>query len=73
MTPGPTGSTDPTAEDQRHSADDDSLLPSFIALGLALLLVLLGVWLFTAKQKNQELQNCFAEHRQDCVPLDTSR
>ena len=73
MSREPAKSTDPTAGDQPHSNEDDSLLPSFIALGFALLVVLLGVWLFTAKQKNQELQNCFAEQRRDCVPLDTSR
>lgn len=56
----------------RPPHDDDNLLPSFIALGFALLLVILGVWLFTAKRDNQALQNCYAEHRQDCVPLDTS-
>lgn len=59
--------------DERRSRDDESLLPSFLALGFALLLVLLGVWLFTAKQENQKLQDCYAEHRQDCVPLDTAR
>ncbi|HKW48893.1 MAG TPA: hypothetical protein VJN70_15690 [Gemmatimonadaceae bacterium] len=65
-------STNPTAGNQQRT-DDESILPSFIALAFALLLVFLGVWLFTAKQKNQEIQNCFAEHRQDCVPLDSSR
>ena len=59
--------------DQPTSDGDESVLPSFIALGFALLLVIVGVWLFTAKQKNQAIQDCFAEHRQDCVPLDTSR
>jgi hypothetical protein len=73
MNRGPEKSTDPTAGDQPRSEDDGSILPSFIALAFALLLVFLGVWLFTAKHQNQEIQNCFAEHRQDCMPLDTSR
>jgi flagellar biogenesis protein FliO len=60
-------------DEQRSGNEEDSVLPSFIALGFALLLVLLGVWLFTAKRGNQKLQDCYAEHRQDCVPLDTSR
>jgi flagellar biogenesis protein FliO len=64
---------DSTAGAQPSSDHDESVLPSFIALGFALLLVFLGVWLFTAKHKNQQIQDCFAEHRQDCVPLDTSR
>jgi len=64
---------DSSAGAQPPSDHDESILPSFIALGFALLLVFLGVWLFTAKHKNQEIQDCFAEHRQDCVPLDTSR
>ena len=57
----------------RPPADEQSILPSFLALAFALLLVSLGVWLFIAKQKNQASQDCFAEHRQDCVPLGTSR
>jgi flagellar biogenesis protein FliO len=58
---------------QNGNRDDENLLPSFIALGFALLLVVLGVWLFTAKKENQQLQDCYAEHRQDCAPLDTAR
>ena len=64
---------DPAAEPRPPHDPDESILPSFLALAFALLLVFLGVWLFTAKQKNQAIQDCFAEHRQDCVPLDTSR
>ncbi|HEY2379524.1 MAG TPA: hypothetical protein VGH98_26315 [Gemmatimonadaceae bacterium] len=63
----------PSAGDRQRSHQDESILPSFLALAFVLLLVFLGVWLFTAKQKNQAIQDCFAEHRQDCVPLDTSR
>ena len=69
----PTKPSDSAADDQSRSDGDESILPSFIALAFALILVFLGVWLFTAKQRNQAIQDCFAEHRQDCVPLDTSR
>lgn len=69
----PARSTHPAAGAPSRSDHEESILPSFLALAFALLLVFLGVWLFTAKHKNQEIQNCFAEHRQDCVPLDTSR
>lgn len=64
---------DSAAGSQPPPNGDESILPSFLVLAFALLLVFLGVWLFTAKQKNQAIQDCFAEHRQDCVPLDTSR
>ena len=66
--------TPPASNGKRAVADDDnSVLPSFLALAFALLLVILGVWLFSANRENEELQRCFAEHRQDCVPLDTAR
>ena len=69
----PAKSADSSPGGKPQSDHEESILPSFLALAFALLLVFLGVWLFTAKQKNQAIQDCFAEHRQDCVPLDTSR
>lgn len=66
------GSTEMTSERTPHPDDDNSVLVSFLGLAFAIILVVLGVWLFTAKQENQRIQDCFAEHRQDCVPLDTT-
>lgn len=59
-------------QEQQQPDDDRSVLASFIALGFALLLVLLGVWLFTSNHQNQELQHCYMENRRDCEPLDTT-
>ena len=60
-------------QEQPEPEDDDrSVLASFIALGFALLLVVLGVWLFTSNHQNQELQHCYMENRRDCEPLDTT-
>jgi len=73
MTREPENSADPSAGTGARPEQEESILPSFLALAFALILVFLGVWLFTAKHKNQAIQDCFAEHRQDCVPLDTSR
>lgn len=57
---------------QQNEDEDRSLVASFIALGLAILLVVLGVWLFTSNHQNQELQHCYLENRRDCEPLDTT-
>ena len=57
---------------QQPDDEDGGVLGSFIALGFALLLVLLGVWLFTSNHRNQELQHCYMENRRDCEPLDTT-
>ena len=63
---------DSPQEEQQPDDDDRSVLVSFIALGFALLLVVLGVWLFTSNHQNQELQHCYMENRRDCQPLDTT-
>ncbi len=52
--------------------EDRSFYKSLAALGLVALLTALGVWMFTAYQKNQELQHCYLEQRKDCEPLDTT-
>ena len=62
----------PDSPQEQQPDDDRSVLASFIALGFALLLVLLGVWLFTSNHQNQELQHCYMENRRDCEPLDTT-
>jgi cytochrome oxidase assembly protein ShyY1 len=59
-------------ENTPQPEDDNTVLVSFLALVFVAILVALGVWLFSAKQENQRIQDCFAEHRQECVPLDTT-
>ena len=57
---------------QQQEEEDRSVLLSFIGLAFAILLVALGVWLFTSNHQNQELQHCYMENRRDCEPLDTT-
>jgi hypothetical protein len=59
-------------QQQQHEDEDRGVLVSFLALGFALLLVVLGVWLFTSNHQNQDLQHCYMENRRDCEPLDTT-
>jgi hypothetical protein len=59
-------------QQEQHDDEDRGVLVSFVALGFALLLVVLGVWLFTSNHQNQELQHCYMENRRDCEPLDTT-
>jgi hypothetical protein len=62
----------PESQPPQHEDDDRTVLASFIGLAFVILLVVIGVWLFSANSRNQELQHCYMENRRDCEPLDTT-
>lgn len=68
----PDSQQSPQSQQQQHEEEDRALRVSFIGLAFAILLVALGVWLFTSNHRNQELQHCYMENRRDCEPLDTT-
>jgi hypothetical protein len=54
-------------DDQPRSRQTAVALVLILALGLA------GWWLMSAIQHHNEVQNCLASGRRDCVPLETGK